>query len=404
MKYKEDNKAFKCEWLNDVKYIDENQWASILGKKHIKGIDFFKSIQQSNIPNIKFHYLIISDQSKIIVIVPCFNFKLDLIDLLDKSILSKVFLKIRCRFHKFLKIRTFVIGSYASSCEYFIGVGDIPESYETEVFSLIKKQLMLKTRKLKAKLTLIKEIRETQINRVKATLGEDFCFCKFFPNTFVPTFVECRPYPSALKTSHQRRYRKQREKYNQSYTWQIIRDITPYKDIFEKMYLNVLRKAKNKFEVLNGNFFVNLNKNIPDHTFFIISQDKHGSIKNMALIIEEEDRLIPLYLGMTDRDIDSKVLYINMLFNVIEVSEQMNKELVEFGQTSYYPKIMSGAFVEQIYYGFSSYNKWILKLLKGITLLDLFKIDLLSHVYKKNIGDEIILKIEKEYGFKICNL
>ena len=93
-----------------------------------------------------------------------------------------------------------------------------------------------------------------------------------------------------------------------------------------------------------------------------------------------------------------------MLFNVIEVSEQMNKELVEFGQTSYYPKIMSGAFVEQIYYGFSSYNKWILKLLKGITLLDLFKIELLSHVYKKNIGNEIILKIEEEYGFKICNL
>ena len=63
-----------------------------------------------------------------------------------------------------------------------------------------------------------------------------------------------------------------------------------------------------------------------------------------------------------------------MLFKIIELSEQMEKGIVEFGQTSYYPKIMSGAFIEWIYYGFSSFNKLVLMLLRKITRLNLFKI------------------------------
>lgn len=394
---------FKCEWLTDINLIDGEHWKSIFGNKNIKGINFIKSIQQSNIPDVEFHYLIISEDSKTVAIVSCFYFKLDLIDLLDESGLKSLFYKVRCRFPKFLKIKTFVIGSYAASCKYFVGVNSGYEDCEDIIYSLIKKQLKLKAHNENAKLILIKEIRETQIDKVKDTLGDDFCFCRSFPNTFVPTFSECRPYPNALKANHRRRYRKKQKEYDKHYIWEIIRDITPYKDIFEKMYLNVLHKAKNKLEVLNGEFFLNLNQNLPENTFFIISRDEIGSMRSMALIVEEKDRLIPLYLGMTYGSDDARVLYINMLFKIIELSEQMDKGIVEFGQTSYYPKIMSGAFVEWIYYGFSSYNKLGLRLLRQITRLNLFKIKLLPHVYKNRMANEIILKVEKEHVFKVCN-
>ncbi|GAB6118912.1 hypothetical protein [Dysgonomonas termitidis] len=394
---------FKCEWLTDINLIDEEQWKLIFGTKHITGINFIKSIQQSNIPDVEFYYLLITENSKTVAIVPCFYFKLDLIDLLDESSLKVLFYKVRSKFPRFLKIKTFVIGSYAASCEYFVGVSSGYKNCEAVIFSLINKQLKLKAKNKNAKLILIKEIRETQIDKARNTLGKNFCFCRSFPNSFVPTFPECRPYPNALKANHQRRYRKKRNEYNKYYTWEIIRDITPYKDIFEEMYLNVLRKAKNKLEILNGSFFLNLNRNLPDNTFFIISRDGKGLIRSMALVVEEEDRLIPLYLGMTYGTDDARILYINMLFKIIELSEQMDKGIVEFGQTSYYPKIMSGAFIEWIYYGFSSYNKLILKLLQYITRMNLFKIKLLPHVYKNKIANEIIFKIEKEYKFKVCN-
>lgn len=70
---------FKCEWLTDINLIDGEHWKSIFGDKNIKGINYIKSIQQSNIPNVEFYYLIISEHSNPVAIVPCFYFKLDLI-------------------------------------------------------------------------------------------------------------------------------------------------------------------------------------------------------------------------------------------------------------------------------------------------------------------------------------
>ena len=103
---------FKCEWLTDINLIDGEHWKSIFGDKNIKGINYIKSIQQSNIPDVEFYYLIISEHSNPVAIVPCFYFKLDLIDLLDESGLKGLFYKVRHRFPKFLKIKTFVVGSY----------------------------------------------------------------------------------------------------------------------------------------------------------------------------------------------------------------------------------------------------------------------------------------------------
>lgn len=43
-------------------------------------------------------------------------------------------------------------------------------------------------------------------------------------------------------------------------------------------------------------------------------------------------------------DDDTKVLYLNTIFRTVEEAEIRGKDLLDFGQTSYYPKVMSGAF------------------------------------------------------------
>lgn len=399
-----DNNDFKCLWLTDVDEIDDKEWISVFGKKYIKSRIFFKSIQQSGIEGVEFHYFLITENSKTVAIAPGFYFRLDLIGLLNPSKFKDILLKLRGIFPKFLKIRTLVIGSYASSCEYFIGIRNTYEDNREAISFLVRKHLKEKAKTLKARLTLIKEIRETQIGEAKASLGAEFSFIKSFPTAFVPTFTECRPYPAALKPSHQRRYRKMTKEYDESNAWEITADIAPYKDTFEEMYLNVLCKAKNKLEVLNGEFFVNLNRNLAGNTFVVISRDKTGKIRSMALVIEEEDRLVPLYLGMSYGDGDARGFYINLLFKIIGLSEQKDKKIVEFGQTSYYPKIMSGAFTESIYYGVSSYHPLVCGFLRSISRLGLFDVELLPHVYRKEKADTVISKSEYEYGFKVCNL
>lgn len=401
MKYYESNQQFKSEWHRSVFNISEKYWVEIFGKKCIKSTSFFRAIELSKMPNVEFHYLTITENAKVVVIVPCFFLKLDIIDVLGKSIIKFFLEKIRKRYSKFLKIKTFVIGSYASSCECFIGICKINKEKKAILSKLITENLKKKSKKLAAKLTVIKEIRETQIEEMKELFSDSFCFCKSYPNTFVPTFSDCMPYPSALKKNHRRRYKRITEKFEEQYMWEIVLDIAPYEKKIERLYLNVLQKAKNKFEVLNGSFFTQINKNLPDNTFFVLCRDVKNEIRAMALVVEEDDRLIPLYLGIDYREDDTRVFYINMLFKMIELSEQKKKLLVEFGQTSYYPKIMSGAFAESIYYGLSSYNKSLFKVLTKISRMDLFDINLMSNVYKKDKLDSIISRCENECNFKI---
>lgn len=51
---------------------------------------------------------------------------------------------------------------------------------------------------------------------------------------------------------------------------------------------------------------------------------------------------------------DTRVLYLANIFRIVREAEKRGKRIIEFGQTSYYPKSLSGAVVENIYYGFWS--------------------------------------------------
>ena len=82
------------------------------------------------------------------------------------------------------------------------------------------------------------------------------------------------------------------------------------------------------------------------------------------LIIEEENKLVPLYLGMNYDLPDYRTVYYNTLFKTILEAEIKSKEVCILGQTSYYPKILSGTVMQSLYLGFYSHKiivKWCIK-------------------------------------------
>ncbi|MFT0573950.1 hypothetical protein [Bacteroides thetaiotaomicron] len=112
----------------------------------------------------------------------------------------------------------------------------------------------------------------------------------------------------------------------------------------------------------------------------------------MEIVLEENDRLLPLYLGIKYGDDNTKILYLNTIFRTVEEAEIRRKELLDFGQTSYYPKVMSGALVENIYYGFWS-NKFFLK-------------RMIRHLFKKIflpplVPENVYLEQYKEKAYRL---
>ena len=122
----------------------------------------------------------------------------------------------------------------------------------------------------------------------------------------------------------------------------------------------------------------------------------------MVLILENDYNLIPLYMGFKYKNDDSKVIYLNTIFRTIEEAEKRNKEYIDFGQMSYYPKTMSGALTENIYYGFWSYKPLVRYFINHALKKIFTPPQVPEHVYMKEYAKKAHEILENR-GFKLLN-
>lgn len=364
MTYKDSSDNFSTHWISSVDEISNTEWERIIGKNIIKSKAFFQAIERSCFREVKYYYLIVYKCKIIVAIVPCFYYSIDLFNLMISSKTKSMIKNIRKICPKFLKIKAFVTGTYAASCEHFIEyASDITPEDFAFVRHLVNQELKKKCNDVGSKFIFVKDVRERDINKVKQRLNEDFYFFISFPSTAIPIIPNIT-YPSALRKKNRKRYRNFKEKFDTNFRWEIVYDFNNYIDQLTELYFSVLNKAKNKFEILNANFFRQINNLFFEKSYLLIARDNNGEIRLMELILEDQDRLYPLYLGIKYKKDDTKVLYLNTIFRTVKEAEKKNKDFVDFGQTSYYPKVMSGALVENIYYGFWSDHvlfKWLIK-------------------------------------------
>lgn len=401
MKLKEVTNPISYQWYTSVQQISPHDWMKIYGDTKIKSYELFVSMQNSNFDNVNWWYLYISKNKKALAIIPCFSYVLDLIDILSNTKVKRIVDKVRKLYPGFFKLKVFVIGSYIATCEDFIGICvNLNNSDYNEIINLIHTQLSLKAKAEKCRLNIVKDVRGNRIEAAKKALL-NYSFCSTFPATIIPVDNEL-PYPTALKKKQRKRYRDFVSNFQQSFTWECIPGFGPYIPLFERLYTDVLSKAKNKFEVLNGAFFSQINKLMEENIFLLIAKDKAGSIKLMEIVVEENEKLLPLYLGIDYDGDDTKTLYLNAIFRTVEEAEKRSKKFVEFGQTSYYPKVLSGALVEDVFYGFYSYHKVINTFIRK-ALIHIFQpIKMPQNVYQEKYKSSILDKCKKE-GFIVIN-
>ena len=360
MTFQDLSNNYSIKWSTSVNDITLSDWEDIFGKSIIKSQRFFISIEKSDFQQITIYYLQIFEHGTVVAIVPCFSYEIDIFNLTTSPMVKAVVKKIRKVYIDFFKIRAFVTGTYASSCEHFIEYKTTLSAEKRQiVFDLVRKQLKNKCRQTKSKFVFIKDIRGRNIDSIKKILGHDFYFFSSFPTNVIPV-LSSHKYPEMLKSKYRKRFQDSQKAFNENFMWEISTDFANQTLLFTELYNNVLNKAENKFEFLNVTFFENLNMLFSSKSFLLIAKDKLGEVRLMTLILEDAKSLIPLYMGIKYKTDDTRVLYITALGRMVEEAEIRHKDYVDLGQTSYYPKVLSGAFVEDIYYGFWS-NHYLLK-------------------------------------------
>lgn len=402
MIFHDSSNNYSINWSTSVSDIPSSDWEEIFGKSIIKSQQFFLSMEKSCFLQVRFYYLQVFQHGTIVAIVPCFCYEIDILNLITSSIAKAIIKRARKLNTNFFKIRAFVTGTYAASCEHFIEYkSDLSIEERYIVSDFISRQLKHKCKETKSKFVFVKDVRGRSITSIKETLGRDFYFFSSFPTTVIPVLSDYK-YPELLKSKYRKRFHDYKKTFDKSFVWEISTDFSNQVSLFTELYNNVLNKAENKFEFLNAAFFENINKSFAFKSFLLIAKDKVGEIRLMILILEDAKCLIPLYMGVKYKTDDTRVLYITALGRMVEEAEKRHKDYVDLGQTSYYPKVMSGAFAEDIYYGFWS-NHYLLKwLIKNVFPRMFVPQHIPENVYLKPYRQDVYTILESK-GFVLLN-
>lgn len=394
----------QARWEHSVTKIKPTDWEHIFGRSNIKSYRFFQATEDADFEKITYHYLSVSNYGVTVAIIPCFTYYLDLTDLLTDKVSKYIIRKIRYSNKKFGKFKLLVVGSYPATCEHFIGIDNKQESCVKErVSTLINKELERKRKEQKCNLIMVKDVRTKHLDEINKVLSDDFHFFSSFPTTFVP-IEKMTAYPSALNKKQRKRYRKYQNLFEGSFQWEIINDFKDKTSLVYATYLKTLNKAKNKFEILNEKFFKNINTYFPEESYLLVAKDKEGEIQIIELVLKETDRLLPLYLGSNkSEDNDATLtLYLNALFEPIKQAEKLKLDLVESGQTSYYPKVLSGALVEDLSYGFYSHHPVMKRVIEHLFKYIFTPKKVPQHAYSRIHLDKI-KKVAEQKGMEVIN-
>lgn len=113
-------------------------------------------------------------------------------------------------------------------------------------------------------------------------------------------------------------------------------------DFFEK-YLSVMDRALVKMETLNKDFFKNLFRDFSDD-LVVFTYVRPSGERSYFLCVKFRSTLYFLWTARTDSDSDND--YFILLQAIVKFGIENNFETIHMGQTSYYPKMRIGAFLE----------------------------------------------------------
>lgn len=351
------NSTLKYVWHDSIRQIKQAEWNLIFPNEILKSTALFEAMEDSFENIIKYHYLCVYDGAIIVAIIPCFEYVLNM-DVVAPPHIQNIVGKIRHYIKGFFSVKVLVLGSYIASCEQYIGIKD---GYQSNQLSSIKDIITKKANDTGCKITMIKEVPDSQLQYIK-NLFDNYLFVDSLPNSFIP-LKGFSPYPSSLTTKARQRYnRAKRDFEKNNLKLEIHSDFKQFSEIACRLYSNVLYKSKTQFEKLNESFFTNASDYLKNSSFLLVIRDSNDIIRSIELIFKCNNKLIPIYIGIDYSFHDVKCLYFNTIASSIEFAEKNGCDYVVLGQNNYFPKVLSGAIIQRGYLGFHSTN-WFYSLI-----------------------------------------
>lgn len=358
--------TYEFKWVNDIQEIGKKAWNKLYkGESFLKQYDFMNVVQSSKLEDVVFYYLCIKNTDELVGIIPCFKYNLKM-EVLSTKYIKKIVELLRKINNNILNTSLFGIGCPIATCENHINIDNrIFRTVEgNKVKSLILRKIVDKHKELKTSIMVIKEIPHNELKYVKELFGGKIKIYESLPNSYIPIFKDTLSYPQILKKRYRQRFRRSSsEVKNINHKWEVIKDFHHMADQIYLLYESVYKHSKVQFEKLNTDFFFNISQ--LKNSYLLTCKDS-GELICVELIIEDKKSLIPMYLGLDYQKTNNTNVYNNVIYNTIKLAEQLDKDWVALGQTSYRTKAYSGALFEKTFLGIYSCNTILRMLIKTL--------------------------------------
>ncbi len=354
----QDIDGIKLDWVESIEKIGTETWYQCFSEEDVlHAYDLHKATEMAALKDVKFHYLLAWKAGEVVAILPCFSFRTSLTTVASEF-MNRVVTKVRKFWREFLYLDIFIAGTPIAICKELIGIRYPPvDPRFSPLLTRLGEAVKVRARTLGIDMVLIKEITSAHLPYAKAALREYYSFVESPATTYlylgepgIGSYRErLRKKYRSLMNSRQRRFE------DAGYEWRVCQDFAPYAEQMETLYLQVLHRAKIRFETLNSNFFKEVSRSLGNRAFAVLVFDDDQLIA-FELVMQDQHWLHPLYLGMNYNDRDKGALYFNLIYKIVEIAEDAGRPLVQLGQTSYKAKASIGAVAERLYLAVANNN------------------------------------------------
>ncbi|MEW6606412.1 MAG: hypothetical protein AB1414_03000 [bacterium] len=344
----------KLAWHESIETISETTWNTIFGIDTIvKSYHLMRLVERSKNDDFTIRYLTIHGDVGIKLILPCFLYRVRL-DLFAKKTLKSIFEIVGRCFPRLITKKILFLGTPLSICDHLFGIKHpMNEEYQQTLILRAIKEIKDKAKLERCDMVIIKEVRARELEKFKKfMIHEDFFWVESLPDSILPLIEQCKPFPTALRKKYRQEInRVLNTNTTHQFRWTITSTFSKYADQMHTLYENVFYKSKFKFEHLNVNFFKLIENELNNDVSTLLCFNKSDEVVIFVLLLDQQDSLIPLYMGIDYMERNNGNLYFNCIYKIVSEAEQRGKKWVLFGQTSYEPKSHIGAVFERLYLG-----------------------------------------------------
>ncbi len=173
-------------------------------------------------------------------------------------------------------------------------------------------------------------------------------------------------YVAALTKKYRDQFKRCRKKAQDLVTRKMtLEDMIRLESEIYALYLHVAKHAPFNTFFLPENHFSRLKANLKED-FTCLGYFENEQLIGFSTLIENGETMETYFLGYDEKVQKEKMLYLNMLYDMIACSIQVGSKLVNFGRTALEIKSSVGA-LDKTMYGFMRHrNSWIQRNLKTI--------------------------------------